>query len=353
MTTRHSRLRLKPLARQVIVITGATSGIGLSTARAAAARGASLVLVARNDEALKAVCEDLSGKGARVIPVVADVGREAEVRAIAAVAIGHFGGFDTWINNAGVTIVGPASEVRLEDHIRLFDTNYWGVVHGSLVAVEQFKSQAGGGALINIGAAAGDVALPLEAAYSASKHAVKGFTDALRTELMAQYAPVSVTLIKPSGADTPGKDNARNITGAPMAHPAGLYATPLVAQAILYAAEHRVRDLTVGSGGRLLAVAASVLPVLTDPFLALGARLSLRSAKGLDPARIDNLHHAGRDLRERAFQPGVREHSLYATAQMKPRASWGLALAAVLATGLAFKLGAARAPVVRLESDGD
>jgi short-subunit dehydrogenase len=340
----HSHLRLKPLAKQVIVITGATSGIGLSTARAAAARGASLVLAARNEDALKAVCEDLSSKGAQVAFVAADVGRESDVRAIAAVAVSRFGGFDTWVNNAGVSIVGGAQQIALEDHRRLFETNYWGVVHGSLAAVEQFESQAGGGALINVGA--GDMALPLQSAFFASKHAVKGFTDALRTELLATHTPVSVTLIKPSGADTPGKDNARNLTGAPAANPAGTYATPLVAQAILYAAEHRTRELTVGSGARVLSLAAEILPSLTDPFLALGARLSARVAKTPDPARIDNLHHAGRDLRERAFQTGVRESSLYTTAQMKPKTTLGLALAATLAAGLAFKLGARRTLVV-------
>ncbi|QUD87613.1 SDR family oxidoreductase [Phenylobacterium montanum] len=342
MMRRHpSHLRLKPLAKQVIVITGATSGIGLSTARAAAARGAALVLAARNEDALKAVAEDLSSKGAEVAFVAADVGREADVRAIAAVAVSRFGGFDTWVNNAGVTIVGPAEQTSLDDQRRLFDTNYWGVVYGSLAAIDQFQNQAGGGALINVGA--GDVALPLQAAFFASKHAVKGFTDALRTELMAAHAPVSVTLIKPSGADTPGKDNARNLTGAPIAHPAGIYATPLVAQAILYAAEHRTRELTVGSGGRLLALASQVAPALTDPLLAIGARLNARIAKAPDPARIDNLHHAGRDLRERSFQPGVRETSLYATAQMKPKTTLGLMAAAALAAGFAFKLGARKA----------
>jgi len=223
---RHNKLRLKPLARQVIVITGATSGIGLSTARAAAARGASLVLAARNEEALKAVVEDLSGKGAQVAYVAADVGRETDVRAIAALAVSRFGGFDTWINNAGVGLVGPLTETRLEDHQRLFETNYWGVVHGSLTALDQFASQDGGGVLINIGAAAaGDVGLPLQAAYSASKHAVKGFTNALRAELKAQGAAVSVTLIKPSSVDSPNGEHARNPGGARLSSPTGVYAT--------------------------------------------------------------------------------------------------------------------------------
>jgi short-subunit dehydrogenase len=343
--SKHRGLRLKPLRDQVIVITGATSGVGLSTARAAAARGASLVLVARNEAALKAVCADLSGKGAQVAFVAADVGREADVRAIAAVAVGRFGGFDTWINNAAVGMVGAVAETRLEDHQRLFETNYWGVVHGSLTAIEQFMAQDGGGALINVGAAAaGDVGLPLQAAFSASKHAVKGFTNALRVELMAERAPVSVTLIKPSSVDSPTGQHARNLGGARAFSPTGVYATPLVAQAILYAAEHRVRELTVGGGGGLLSLAALFAPILTEPFLALGARFSVRGARGGYPGRVDSLHTPGHDLRERAFQPGVRESSLYAAAQMRPKASLGLLALAVLGIGLGFRLGARRGP---------
>src|SRR5271163_3533758 len=104
---RRGGIRLKPLARQVVVITGATSGIGLSTARAAAGRGARVVLAARNEEALKDVEADLKSKGGKVVHVVADVGRESDVRRIAEAAIAAFGGFDTWVNNAGVSIFGP------------------------------------------------------------------------------------------------------------------------------------------------------------------------------------------------------------------------------------------------------
>jgi len=341
--SKHRGLRLKPLREQVIVITGATSGVGLSTARAAAVRGASLVLAARNEEALKAICADLSTKGAKVVYVPADVAQPADVRAIAAVAVSRFGGFDTWINNAGVSMVGPVTETRLEDHQRLFETNYWGVVHGSLAAIEQFSSQDGGGVLINVGAAAaGDIGLPLQAAFSASKHAVKGFTNALRMELMSQRAPVSVTLIKPSAVDSPSREHARNLGGAGDQSPTGVYATPLVAQAILYAAEHRVRELAVGGGGVLLAMAAAAAPAFIEPFLAFGARHSARSARGADPNRVDSLYKAGHDLRERAFQPRVRESSLYAAAQMRPKASLSLAALAALGVALAFHIGARR-----------
>lgn len=344
MTTKHHALKLKPLSQQVIVITGATSGIGLSTARAAAARGASLVLAARNEEALKSVAADLAGKGAKVIYAVADVGLERDLRAIADLAVARFGGFDTWINNAGVSIVGPLSETPIEDQRRLFETNYWGVVYGSLVAVEHFRGRDGGGALINLGSVLSDMAVPLRGAYCASKHAVKGFTNALRMELLAQRAPVSLTLIKPSSIDTPFKDHARNLTEAPVKNPPPVYATPLVAQAILYAAEHRVRELTVGAGGRFLTVLNGLAPFAVEPLMAWTLPALSRERGGERRVLGDNLHHAGPDLRERSFYKNVRETSLYASAQMRPKATFSVVLFAAAAAAAAFALGGRRRP---------
>jgi short-subunit dehydrogenase len=329
-------LKLKSLDRQVVVITGATSGIGLSTARAAAAKGATLVLAARNEEALKSVCDDLASKGAKTAYVVADVGVEADVRAIAAAAIARFGGFDTWVNDAGVSIFGEITQTPIEDQRRLFETNYWGVVYGSLVAVEHFRERPGGGALINVGSVLGDLAIPLQGAYSASKHAVKGFTNVLRMELMREGAPVSVTLIRPSAIDSPYKDHARNLTGAPVKNPSPVYAAPLVAQAILYAASHKTRELSVGSSGPILAALGAIAPIVAEPMLAWLAPVLQRDEEGRKGTRQDNLHQAGQDLRERAYYKGVRESSLFSAAQMRPRATMALAVLASLAAGAAF-----------------
>jgi short-subunit dehydrogenase len=331
----RKRLRLKPHDRQVMVITGATSGIGLSTARAACARGAKLVLAARNEDALRAVRDDLIGKGGEVVVVAADVGREADVRAIAEAAIKAFGGFDVWVNNAGVSIFGPITETPLADQRRLFDTNYWGVVHGSLVAVEHFRERDGGGILINIGSTLGDLPLPLQGVSSAAKAAVASFTKALRMELLAEHAPVSVTLIKPSAVDTPYKDHARNLTAVAVHDPLPVYATPLVADAILYAARNRVRELTVGTAGGVLGALNALAPFAAEPLMAWAApRLERDAVRRSNPG--DNLHHASQDLRERTFQTGVRQSSLYSTAQMRPKATFGLALLAGIAAGVAL-----------------
>lgn len=332
-----------------MVITGATSGIGLSTARAAAARGARLVLAARNEEALKDVCADLRGKGAEVAYCVTDVGDAEQIDRLAACAVDRFGGFDTWVNNAGVSIFGDVTRVPLEDQRKLFDTNYWGVVHGSLAAVEKLRNRPHGGTIINVGSILGDVAIPTQGAYSASKHAVRGFTNALRMELMEQKAPITVTHIKPSAIDTPYKDHARNYVGQAMRNPPPVYAAPLVAQAILYAAEHHVREMTVGGAGLFQTLAWSAWPQLAEQVMArlLPALSKDKSAKRLP--NDDNLHHAGQDLRERSYYPDVRETSLFSTAQMRPLATAGIAALALAGVGAAYHLGRQRKRTRALE----
>ena len=141
-------LALKKLRHQIIVITGATSGIGLTTARMAARRGARLVLAARSENALIELERELSGDDRRVVTVTADVGRPADVQRISRMARQKFGGFDTWVNNAGVSIYGRLLDEPIEDMRRLFETNFWGLVYGSLEAARYFKERQQAGAII-------------------------------------------------------------------------------------------------------------------------------------------------------------------------------------------------------------
>src|SRR5688572_7988384 len=254
--------RLKRLEDQVIVITGASSGIGLVTARMAAKRGAKLVLVARSEPALQELTEELKAAGTDAIYVKADVGVETQVRDVRNAALNHFGGFDTWVNNAAVSIYGKITDVSLEDHRRMFDTNYWGVVYGSIVAADHLSNQ--GGAIINIGSTVSDRAVPIQGIYSASKHAIKGFTDALRMELEHDKLPVSVTLIKPAAINTPYTQHAKNYLPVEPNVPPPVYSPSIVAEAILYAAENPVRDLFVGGGAKALSMAGYYAPNLTD-----------------------------------------------------------------------------------------
>lgn len=326
---------LKRLDRQTIVITGASSGIGLVTARAAAAKGARLVLAARSEHALRELVDEINRMGGEATFVVADVGEEEQVRRIGEVAVERFGGFDTWVNNAGVSIYGRILDVPLEDERRLFDTNFWGVVHGSIVAARHLRER--GGAIVNLGSTLSDRAIPIQGMYSASKHAVKGFTDALRMELEEEGAPVSVTLIKPAAIDTPYPKHAKNYLSNEPTLPPPVYAPSVVAEAILHAATHPVRDLFAGGGGKALSAAGHYAPRLTDRFM----EASMSKMQVLErPARggSDGLYEASGQLEERGGNvPYVSESSLYTKASEHP----------VLAGAVALGLGVAIATMVR------
>ncbi|WP_250478310.1 MULTISPECIES: SDR family oxidoreductase [unclassified Caballeronia] len=306
------RIKLKSLDEQVIVITGATSGIGLVTARLAATRGARLMLVSRDETALTELVRELSRDAHdRVAHAVADVGDRTQLQAAADAAIQRFGGFDTWINNAGVSIYGRCADVPLDEQRKLFDTNFWGVVNGSLIAVQHLREK--GGALINLGSELSDVAVPLQGAYVASKHAVKGYTDALRIELANEGAPVSVTLVKPAGVDTLFVEHARNHLDRQPKLPQPVYAPDVVARAILHAAVHPTRDIYAGGASRGMAWFGRSAPRVYDAILSkLGVKAQLTDEPRRDG---DALDRGGADLRERSGRHGrVRERSFYTDA---------------------------------------
>jgi short-subunit dehydrogenase len=284
---RHS---LKPLDRQVIVLTGASSGIGLATAQLAASHGARLVLVSRTEDTLRSLVDILTQEGREAIPVVGDVGRREDVERAAQQAMDRFGRVDTWINNAGVSIYGRLHEVSDEDNRRLFDTNFWGVVYGSLVALPLLRRE--GGALINVGSEVSNAVVPLQGMYSASKHAVKGFTDALRIEVeRIDQAPVSITLIQPTAVDTPFPQRARNYTDREPKLPTPRIDPEKVARAILHAAVHGGRDVTVGMMAKLNTTASQLVPALAD---RLSAKQAERQHYDQPPANPQGtLHRAG------------------------------------------------------------
>lgn len=309
--------KLKKLSDQVMVITGASSGIGLVTARMAAKRGTRLILNARNEAALRRVCDEICQSGGEAYPVAGDVGRLDDVQKLAQEAIRRFGGFDTWVNNAGVSIYGPVLDQSLADQRRLFETNYWGVVHGSRVACAHLRAR--GGALINVGSVLSDIAIPIQGTYCASKHAVKGFTDALRLELEAEGALVTVTLIKPSAIDTPYVQHAKNLLPSEPMNPAPVYAPETVAEAILHCAEHPERDLYVGGAGKMLAEAGHHVPRLMDKLMQSMMINQQQSERPKPANRPDSLHAPSADGEERGQYPGhVAESSVYTKASVHP-----------------------------------
>ena len=323
-------VKLKPVKEQVIVLTGASSGIGLATARLAAQKGAKLVLAARNEDALQQLVEEINENetGAEAIYVVTDVGVEDEVRVLAERAIDHFGGWDTWINDAGVGIFGRLQDGTTDDHRRLFETNFWGVVYGSLQAARFLKER--GGAIINVGSTVSDRVVYMQGMYSTSKHAVKGFTDALRMELEADGAPVAVTLIQPSAIDTPFPQHARNYTDKEPTLPAPVYAPHLVAEAILHCAENPTRSVFVGSGGKALSAMEQLAPRLGDKLMETQAFQNMQKTDEAPRQPQGALHNPTFGLHERGEYAGhVRQTSAYTAASLHPVLTSVLVLGAV------------------------
>jgi short-subunit dehydrogenase len=326
-------VKLKRLGEQVIVITGASSGIGLVTAREAARRGAKLVLTARSEDALRQLADEINSQGGEAVYVAADVGKQDDVRRIAETALERFGRFDTWVNNAGVSIYGRIMDTPFEDMRRLYETNFWGVVYGSVVAAEHLRQR--GGALINVGSVLSDRAIPVQGVYSSSKHAVKGFTDALRMELEEEGAPVSVTLIKPSTIDTPYTKHAKNLMeGKEPSLPPPVYAPETVAEAILHCAETPERDVYVGGGGKALSLAGKYAPRLADKFMeAVGFDAQQQDGPRAGAHDDAGLYEASGNLKERSGDDRVVfESSLYTKASLHPVLTGALLVGAGLAT---------------------
>jgi len=278
-------IRLKPLTDQVIVITGASSGIGRATSVMAAEAGAKVVVAARGRDGLETLVDEIKASGGNASACVTDVADAAAVERLAAFAIESYGTIDTWVNNAGVAIAGKLEDLSEDDARRVFDINFWGMVHGCKAALPHLRHD--GGVLINIGSVTSDVSAPFMGLYSASKQAIKGYTDALRIELMMDHAPVAVTLIKPSPIATPILEHQRNRTDRQATMPPPFYEPGDVAKTILLAAVNPERDLYVGGTGMVGSLLGRAFPNLADATSAMLGREMFQTAKARDD-RPDN-----------------------------------------------------------------
>jgi NAD(P)-dependent dehydrogenase (short-subunit alcohol dehydrogenase family) len=332
-------IKLKPVREQVIVITGASSGIGLVTAKEAAHRGAKVVLVARNAHDLERAVEGIRAEGGRATYHVADVADQDQVDGIGEAAVREFGRIDTWVNNAAVALYGRLADLSAGDMRRQFDVNYWGQVYGSLTALPHLKVQ--GGALINVASALPNRAIRLQGNYAATKHALKAFTDALRLELEEEGAPVSVTLLKPGSVDTPLFDKARSYVGVEPQPIPPVFAPEVVAGAILACAQRPLRQVIAGSMGwvRSLPGAATRTADITTDRSTMDSRKAHLALVG---DRRDNLYEPVADdggERGHNYRGRVMKRSLSTAAALNPRKTAIVAAAFGIALAAGFRLG--------------
>jgi NAD(P)-dependent dehydrogenase (short-subunit alcohol dehydrogenase family) len=309
---------LKRLTEQTIVITGASSGIGRATALDAAHRGARVVAAARDAEALATLVDEIQRAGGRALAVPTDVAVEEQVRALAERAAETFDGIDTWVNGAAVSAYGTFEQLPPGEFRRLIDVNFFGQVHGCRAALPYLKQQ-GRGALICVGSALSDRAVQVQSAYCASKHAVKALSESLRVELEEEGSGVQVTLIKPSSINTPLFDQAATHMGVKPKPIAPVYDPDLVARAILYAAEHRTREIVVGGGGKLLTTLEGFAGPLLDRYMVISGTKGQQSREPKPEGAPDNLYAPmpGQGRVRGGFKG--RHISLYTTARLHPR----------------------------------
>lgn len=287
------RIKLKPIREQVVVIFGASSGIGRQAALDFAKKGAKIVVAARSESGLFSLVEEIyrikrkRRNDAEAIFVVADAANFDEVKNVADKAVETFGRLDTWVHSAAAFLFAKFEDIEPHEFRRMVEVNLLGQVHGAMSALPHLREK--GGALIHLTSVEAWRTVPFQAAYGATKHGIKGFLQALRVELRHDKVPVSVTEIQPAAINTPIYDKGRNKTPfKPRAVPP-LYNPNVVSDAILYAAENPTRDIIAGGAGVGVMFFERLSPRLTDTITGLVGFVGQKSGVPKDENAPDAL----------------------------------------------------------------
>jgi NAD(P)-dependent dehydrogenase (short-subunit alcohol dehydrogenase family) len=254
----------KPITESVIVITGASSGIGRATALELARRGASVVVAARREPLLQEVVAECQRLGKQALAVPTDVTNEAAVENLAQETLARFGRLDVWINNAGVLAAGRFEEIPSEVFNRVIETNFLGYVYGARAALQQFRAQ-GYGILINNASLESQMGAPYFSPYTASKFAIRGFSESLREEVEAlDKIDIHVCTVMPATIDTPLFQHAANYTGRAVKALPPVYEVETAAKTLADLIEHPQREVFVGSAARVLTAMHTAAPAVTE-----------------------------------------------------------------------------------------
>lgn len=272
----------------VVVVTGASAGVGRAVAVAFARRGWRVGLLARGEERLRSAAAEVERAGGRALALSVDVADASAVQVAASEIAARFAGIDVWINNAMATVYGRVIDVTPEEFERVTQVTYLGTVHGTLAALKHMRPQYSG-VIVQIGSALAYRSIPLQAAYCAAKFAIRGFTDALRTELIHEGSAIQLTMVQLPAVDTPQFDWSRNHLQS-RARPVPPVFTPeAIAEQIVRAAMSPSREVWIGAPAMRAIVGAMVAPQLTDRLAASQAWHGQMDEAAGPPRGEDNL----------------------------------------------------------------
>jgi NAD(P)-dependent dehydrogenase (short-subunit alcohol dehydrogenase family) len=322
-------VELKPIENQVVVLMGASSGIGRETALRLAKRGAKMVVAARSEAGLRSLEDDLRELGGEVTTVVADVSEFEQVEAVAQSAVEEYGRLDTWVHLAAVGLFAPFDQTRPEEFRRVLDVDLMGQVYGAIAALPRIKRE-GRGALVHISSVVGKRSAPLQSAYSASKHGVEGFLESLRVELLRDgWDTIGVTNVIPAAINTPFFTKARTKLGVkPKGFPP-IYQPGVVADAILYSAEKAPREIVAGGAGKGMLLTQRLSPRLMDAIMVRGGFGSQMTDEPKSTADPDGLYAPmkGQDRVEGDFSEQALPRSPLTWLDTHPSLRWSLGVA--------------------------
>jgi NAD(P)-dependent dehydrogenase (short-subunit alcohol dehydrogenase family) len=279
----------KTLERKVVVITGGSSGVGRATARAFGAEKARVVLMARNREALESTAHEVWRAGGEAMVVPLDLADASAVDAAASAVVDRFGAIDVWVNCAIVTVLSPVKDMTAEEYRRVTEVNYLGTVHGTLAALRHMLPR-NEGVILQVGSALAYRSIPLQSAYCATKAAIRGFTDSLRSELLHDKSKVKLCMVQLPALNTPQFLHVRNRMPRQAQPVPPIFQPEVAARAIVYAARHPSRELWVGGSTFKVILGQRLLPWLGDRVLSKEGYREQQSREPALPGGPDNLH---------------------------------------------------------------
>lgn len=327
-------------ASRVVVVTGASAGVGRATARAFAARGDAVGLIARGAAGLEAAAREITDAGGRAVWINADVSDAAALEAAADEIEAALGSIDIWVNNAMVTVLSPVSEMESEDYRRVTEVTYLGVVYGTQTALSRMLPR-NSGVIVQVGSALAYRGIPLQSAYCAAKHAIQGFSESLRCELLHDQSNVRVTMVQLPALNTPQFTWMKNrLPHQPQPVPP-IFQPELAADAIVWAAAHHQREVNVGASTTMAIWGNKLIPGFLDRYLARSAFSGQQAAEPTDSEHPVNLWHAADEDRDfgahGSFDVVARSHSWQWLA-VKNRQQIAATIGALVALGCAVRI---------------